>query len=147
MRGWVLIAVAACGLAAAAVQAGDSRAWMQESQIRAELTNLRLAGLYPNNVAWSEQIKADGSTDYEEASERRPGHWSVAGELFCFVYAMQHQGGCFRIVKHSPNCYELYTASVGGQAPNPPPPASRMSWNGRMWRDGERGTCDDKIVS
>ncbi len=147
MRAWMALIAAVGGLTATAVQAESSRSWMQEPQIRAELTNLKIAGLYPSNIAWSEQIKADGTTDYEEANERRPGTWSIAGELFCFVYALPHQGGCFRIVKHSPNCYELYTASVGGQAPSPPPPASRMSWNGRMWRDGERATCEDKIIS
>lgn len=120
---------------------------MQEPQIRTELTNIKVAGLYPSNSAWSEEIKPDGSTAYEEAADRRPGRWSIAGDLFCFEYSMPHQGGCFRVVKHSPNCYELYTASIGGQAPSPPPPASSMSWNGRMWRDGERSTCDDKNIS
>ncbi len=147
MRAWIALIAAVGGLTATVVRAESSRGWMQEVQIRAELTNLKVAGLYPSNIAWSEQIKSDGTTDYEEASERRPGTWSIAGELFCFVYARPHQGGCFRIVKHSPNCYELYTASVGGHAPSPPPPASRMSWNGRMWRDSERATCEDKVTS
>ena len=103
--------------------------------------------LYPTNVAWNEQIPPDGKTDYVEGNERRPGHWNVSGELYCFVYALPHQGGCFRIVKQSPNCYELYTASIGGVAPSPPPPATAMSWNGRMWRDTERGSCEEKPVS
>lgn len=130
-----------CGVAMA------QRGWMQEAEIRAELTNVRLTGLYPNNVVWAEQIHSDGTTDYEEAEERRPGRWTVSGELYCFVYALSHQGGCFRIVRHSANCYELYTASIGGVAPSPPPPASAMSWNGRMWREAERGTCDEKPIS
>ena len=92
-------------------------------------------------------IKPDGTTDYEEGKERRPGRWNVAGELYCFVYALERQGGCFRIVRHSANCYELYTASIGGVAPSPPPPATAMSWNGRMWRETERGTCEEKPVS
>jgi hypothetical protein len=135
------------GLVAAAGPSAAMRTWMQAPEIRAELTNRKLAGIYPSQVAWSELIRADGTTDYEEGRERRPGRWSVEGELFCFVYALPQQGGCFRIVKHSPNCYELYTASIGGKAPMPPPPASNMSWNGRMWRDSERTTCEDKIVS
>jgi hypothetical protein len=120
---------------------------MQETEIRTQLTNVRLTGLYPSNIAWSEQINADGTTDYLEANERRPGRWTVAGELYCFVYAEPHLGGCFRIVRQSANCYELYTASIGGVAPSPPPPAVAMSWNGRMWRDGEPGTCDEKPIS
>ena len=82
MRAWMALIAAVGGLTATAVQAESSRSWMQEPQIRAELTNLKIAGLYPSNIAWSEQIKADGTTDYEEANERRPGTWSIAGELF-----------------------------------------------------------------
>jgi len=127
--------------------ASAQRGWLQETEIRGQLTNVRLTGLYPSNIAWSEQINADGTTDYLEANERRPGRWTVVGELYCFVYAQPHQGGCFRIVRHSANCYELYTASIGGVAPSPPPPATAMSWNGRMWREAEPGTCEEKPIS
>lgn len=147
MRRCVGVLAVLAGIATMSVPSAAMRTWMQEPEIRAELTNRKLAGIYPSQVAWSELINADGTTDYEEGRERRPGRWSVEGELFCFVYALPHQGGCFRIVKQSPNCYELYTASIGGQAPSPPPLASTMSWNGRMWRDAERATCEDKILS
>jgi hypothetical protein len=147
MRACLVLSLALAAMAVSANSAAAQRMWMQESEIHGELTNVRLTGLYPSNIVWTEEIKPDGSTDYAEANERRPGTWSVAGELYCFVYAMPHQGGCFRIVRHSANCYELYTASIGGIAPSPPPPASAMSWNGRMWRDTERGTCDEKPIS
>ena len=90
---------------------------------------------------------SNGTTDYEEGADRRPGRWNVAGELFCFIYAQPQQGGCFRIVKHSANCYELYTASIGGEPPAAPPPAASMSWNGRMWRDAMPPTCEEKPIS
>lgn len=147
MRACAFLSLALAGVVALVAPAAAQRAWMPESEIRAELTNVRLAGLYPSNIAWTEDIRPDGSTDYAEANERRPGAWNVQGELYCFVYALPHQGGCFRVVRHSANCYELYTASIGGVAPSPPPPASAMSWNGRMWRDAERGTCDEKPIS
>lgn len=123
------------------------RGWMQQDEILAELTGIMITGLYPSNIAWAEQINRDGTTDYREGAERRPGHWTVSGELYCFVYAQAHQGGCFRIVRHSANCYELYTASIGGIAPSPPPTAEAMAWNGRMWREAEPGTCQEKPVS
>lgn len=140
-------AVLLAALTVAVGPAAATRTWMQEADMLRELTNLKLAGIYPSNVAWGELIRPDGTTDYEEPGQKRPGRWTIAGELYCFTYALQHQGGCFRIVKHSPNCYELYTASIGGEVPATPPPASSMAWNGRMWRDGERATCEDKIVS
>jgi hypothetical protein len=147
MRACLFPSLALATLSAIALPAAAQRGWMQEDQIRSELTSVRLTGLYPSNVAWTEDIKPDGSTDYVEAADRRPGTWTISGELYCFVYAMPHQGGCFRVVKQSANCYELYTASIGGIAPSPPPPASAMSWNGRMWRDADRGTCDEKPIS
>jgi hypothetical protein len=139
----VALAVCLTALGPASAQRG----WMQEAEIRSQLTSVRLTGLYPSNIAWSEQINADGTTDYVEANVRRPGRWTVEGELYCFVYAQPHLGGCFRIVRYSANCYELYTASIGGVAPSPPPAATAMSWNGRMWRDGEQGTCEEKPIS
>ena len=135
------------GVLAAVGNAHAQRGWMQEGEIRAELTRLKLSGLYPSNVAWAEDVRADGTTDYFEGAERRPGRWTVSGELYCFIYQLPHQGGCFRVVRHSANCYELYTASIGGETPATPPPASAMSWNGRMWREAEKATCEEKPIS
>jgi hypothetical protein len=124
-----------------------ARGWMQEAEIRAELVGVKLAGIYPSTVTWSEFIAADGTSDYQEEGQRRPGQWKVAGELFCFEYQVTVQGGCFRFVKHGANCYELYTASIGGTVPAEPPSYDSMSWNGRAWRDAERSTCEDKNIS
>ena len=123
------------------------RGWMQAPEMRVELVGGKLAGVYPSGVEWTEQIAADGSSDYLERGERRLGKWTIAGELFCFEYKVLIQGGCFRVVKHGPNCYELYTASIGGAVPPTPPSAESMSWNGRMWREGERSSCEDKNIS
>jgi hypothetical protein len=131
----------------AMVPAMAARGWMQELEIRGELVGLKLAGIYPSNVTWSEFIAPDGSSDYEEEGIRRRGKWRVAGELFCFEYPVLIQGGCFRVVKHGPNCYELYTASIGGTVPAEVPSHESMSWNGRMWRETARSTCEDKNVS
>lgn len=124
-----------------------ARAWMQQADMLKELTGRKLAGIYPSKIAWTEMISADGTSDYQEEGERRPGKWNIDGELFCFEYAEPIHGGCFRVVKHSANCYELYTASLGGHMPVNPPPASSMACNGRMWRDGEPATCHETPVS
>jgi hypothetical protein len=143
----VALGAALVGAAFGSQSAHALRAWLQEPEIRAELVGLKLVGIYPSGVAWNELIRPDGTTDYEERGERRPGRWTVSGELFCFVYARLSQGGCFRVVRHGANCYELYTVSIGGEVPAVPPPARNMSWNGRMWRDGERSTCEEKNIS
>lgn len=147
MGKWKAALVLAVVAASAAGPAEAQRRWMQEQEIRAEVTNVHLEGIYPTKVPWHEVVRADGTTDYYEGSERRPGRWDVKGELYCFVYALPQHGGCFRVVRHSYNCYEIYTASIGGMPPAEPPPASAMSWNGRMWRKTEPYTCEEKPIS
>ena len=149
MRVRAALAFCLVGLAAVLMPraAHASRGWMQAPEMRADLVGVKLAGVYPSGVEWTEEIAVDGSSDYLERGERRRGRWTIAGELFCFEYKVLIQGGCFRVVKHGPNCYELYTASIGGAMPATPPSAESMSWNGRMWREGERSSCDDKIIS
>lgn len=142
-----VLAAVAVAFAVTGTALAFGRPWMDEAQIRAELTNVQLAGIYPSKVEWREFIHADGRSDYEERGEKRPGRWTVAGELFCFVYVQPEQGGCFRMVKHSANCYELFTASLGGEKPAVAPPAASMSWNGRMWREAQPSTCDEKPIS
>ena len=149
MRNRLMLVLALTGIETlvATTSADAIRGWMQAAQMQAELVGIKLAGVYPSGVEWTEEIATDGSSDYLERGERRRGTWAIAGELFCFEYKVLIQGGCFRVVKHGPNCYELYTASIGGTVPREPPPTESMSWNGRMWRETERASCEDKITS
>jgi hypothetical protein len=146
-RGLLAVSVYAFAIIALAHAAGAVRGWMQSAEMNAELVGVKLAGVYPSGVAWTEEIAADGSSDYLERGERRRGKWAISGELFCFEYTVLIQGGCFRVVKFGTNCYELYTASIGGAVPATPPPAESMAWNGRMWREQDRSSCEDKITS
>ena len=125
-----------------------ARGWMAGGDIRAELVGVQLAGAYPSDVGWREMISADGSSDYEEQGRpRQRGRWTVEGAAFCFVYPEQIQGGCFHVVKHGPNCYELYLAGAAGEPPADVPTYDSVAWNGRAWREAERSTCDDKNIS
>ncbi|MGE3712890.1 MAG: hypothetical protein AB7G35_24885 [Hyphomicrobiaceae bacterium] len=139
------MSVIACGLAAG--PAAALRVWMQEGDIRKDLVGQQLSGIYPNGLEWTEQIRTDGTSDYREGGRSHPGRWTLKGELFCFSYPAPTMGGCFRVVRRGVNCYELYTASYGGTVPAQPPPASEMSWNGRMWSDAARPTCEEKEIS
>ena len=142
---------AAMTLTFAAAHADPPRAarpgWLPGDAIRTELTGGHLAGIYPNKVGWKEQINPDGSTDYQEGDRRRPGQWNIADDQFCFVYADPPPGGCFRVIKHNSNCYELYTTGIGGDEPAAPASPEGMPWNGRMWRDGVPTTCEDVPTS
>lgn len=125
--------------------AADDRVWMSEAAIRAELTNRKLAGQYPNGIRWSEVIHTDGTTDYEEAGIRSRGRWTLSGSVFCFKYDTPLAGGCFRMIKVGSNCYELYVERNFLE----PPPVSRdreqVAWNGRMWRAAEKDTCSNEV--
>lgn len=144
MSGLYRTVLAVILIAAATAAAADSRAWMGEAAIRAELTNRRLSGIYPNSISWSEEIFTDGTTDYVEAGLRSRGRWTLKGSLFCFKYDQPMMGGCFRMIKIGSNCYELYVEREDGQTP-PVPRRDDVAWNGRMWRTAERPTCDDGI--
>jgi hypothetical protein len=117
--------------------------WMTADAIRSEFSGKSLAGIYPSGVKWSEDIAADGTTDYRENQIRRPGQWWVTTLEFCFSYPSPGVGGCFRVVKMSVNCYEIYEfgSEFGRQDA---PPRQKGAWNGRMWRTEASTTCDEK---
>lgn len=120
-----------------------SQHWMSADAIRAEFSGKPLAGIYPSGATWTEDIAADGTTDYREGAIRRPGQWWLTALEFCFSYAPPGVGGCFRVVKMSVNCYEIYEfGSAFGR--RDAPPRQKGAWNGRMWRVEAPTTCDEK---
>ena len=145
-RHWGLVLVAA--VAAFAASAADAqRAWMSGELIRGELVGHKLAGIYPDRIAWSEVINADGTSDYQQEGLRQPGRWRLDGQLFCFTYSLPLIGGCFRVSKHSANCYEIYFARDGDRGRMQAPPSGDNFWNGRMWREHEKATCEESVSS
>lgn len=120
--------------------------WMSGAAIQTEFSGRRLSGIYPNTNPWSEQIHADGSTDYREGDRHWLGRWWVDNDAFCFVYPPPGVGGCFRVVRLGVNCYELYDFSRGAGAAPAPPDLANL-WNGRMWDTGRPATCDEKPTS
>ncbi len=123
---------------------------LDEAQITSELIGRKVAGVYPSGGRWSEDFNADGTTGYREPGRglSMPGRWWLASGLFCFEYPRELSGGCFVVVKPSPNCYEVYTVD---RAPRPGEPPSgregRRSWNGRMLRSHVPQTCDEQPSS
>ena len=116
---------------------------MPAEAIRTEFSGKNLSGIYPTGRPWSEDIFADGTTDYREPEVRRPGKWWLTSLEFCFSYPQPGEGGCFRVVKISSNCYELYDfSSHFGRLDAPP--RLKGAWNGRMWRLEAPSTCQDQ---
>ncbi len=116
-------------------------AWMQGEEIRSAFAGRPLAGIYPSERTWSEHVHADGTSDYVEGEKRWRGEWWVEAREFCFSYPPPGLGGCFRVTRISPNCFELYEVGSGqGQAEEPPNLANQ--WNGRMWHADRPTTCE-----
>jgi hypothetical protein len=139
----VLHGAAAEGAAASEDTDTVELGWMSDDAIRDEFAGQRLAGIYPNLNHWTEAIESDGSTDYHEGIKQWRGHWWVESRAFCFSYPFPGNGGCFRIVKVSSNCFELYDFSTPpGQADAPPAVEDR--WNGRMWHADKPTTCEER---
>ena len=145
---WLL--VAATILASLAVSAATraeepqrEAQWMSGESIRSAFGGRNLAGHYPSGSLWTESIFSDGTTDYREGARHWKGNWWVSDREFCFAYPPPGLGGCFRVVRASSNCYELYDFSApAGQGEAPP--AGENRWNGRMWIADEPITCEER---
>jgi hypothetical protein len=137
----MLLAAMACPAAAEENRSG--LAWMSGEEIRAEFSGRPLAGLYPSLRAWSEQIHADGTSDYTEGEKRWRGRWWIRDREFCFTYPPPGVGGCFRVTRVSQNCFELYEFGSGtGPGQSDEPPHLADLWNGRMWHADRPITCE-----
>ena len=137
------------GLAGASSATEDDRrglAWMSGDSIRGSFQSKKIAGQYPNGNLWFEQIFADGRTDYREGEKHWIGQWWVTAREFCFSYPPPGLGGCFRVVRLSPNCFELYDFS-GELAREEAPPSLPSLWNGRMWLHDISTTCEQLSTS
>ena len=129
--------------------AEDNRAglaWLTSDAIRGTFSGKALGGQYPNGNPWSESIFQNGTTDYREGHKHWFGQWWVREREFCFSYPPPGLGGCFRVVRISANCFELYEfSSVPAKAEEPPDIADL--WNGRMWLTENPTTCEERPSS
>lgn len=136
-------AVLAGGPARGEEEVAPRLAWMSGDAIRAEFSGRDLAGIYPNGNRWTETIAADGTTDYREGPKHWRGKWWVEAREFCFSYPPPGVGGCFRVVRVSANCFELYDFSSQAGSKEDPPWLGNL-WNGRMWHTDRPTTCEDR---
>lgn len=147
--GWLVGAVLAVAVAAAipaSAGAEESRSgliWMPGTEISDAFSGKALAGIYPSDKIWAEAIHGDGTTDYREGPNNWKGRWWTTAREFCFEYPPPGEGGCFRVVRISVNCFELYDfTSTHGRAEEPPNLAD--VWNGRMWYADKPTTCEER---
>lgn len=118
-------------------------AWLSGEDIRQAFSGKPIAGLYPSEKQWAEQINADGTTDYREGANHWLGRWWIRDREFCFSYPPPGVGGCFRVTRISANCYELYEFD-GPRGSEEAPPDIANLWNGRMWHADRPTTCENR---
>lgn len=123
-------------------------AWMTDHELRRAFKGTTIEGHYADGRTFVESYAKTGALDYREPARnrRQAGHWSVVAGTFCTIYDTSPTGGCFRVRRHSENCFEFYfQARTEAQARSPEP--GRPSWTARGWRQGEPSTCREKPVA
>lgn len=142
-----LCALAAAGLAAVPSRSAPTNTWMTEEAMRAAFIGKTLDGHYVDGLRWTEIYSDDGRLDYREVARNGAGHWYFRGSVFCTFYEPGYglNGGCWKAVKVSANCYEFYIAELtDGPPEDEAAPGPLRGWAARAWRKGEPPTCEDK---
>ena len=137
----IVVAVIYTGVAMAEVQGW----WMNNKQLESAFSGRLVHGHYANGREFKERYGDDGRVDYRERGRHHLGRWSVRAGTFCTIYDNDASGGCFRVHRHSENCFEFYfVARTERQAEGPD--KGKPAWTAQAWfADGEP-TCREDVT-
>jgi hypothetical protein len=117
--------------------------WMGDAEIKKAFSGVTIKGLYADGTAFTESYSADARISYTDVRATLTGRWSVVNGAFCTLYDSMITGGCFKVMRHSGNCFEFYfLAASESEAEREEP--SRPSWTARGWDQSKPATCDEK---
>lgn len=119
--------------------------WMADDDLTAAFSGATISGRYADGRTFVESYTADGKLRYEEGERRWQGHWSVVSGLFCTIYRQSGTGGCFRVHRIGPNCFEFYFQTRTEEEARRAPP-ERPAWTAQGWRTDAIATCDRPAV-
>lgn len=112
--------------------------WMSEDELTRTFGGQTIDGHYPNGRTFTETYRAEGRIDYEDELRSSGGRWTVASGAFCTIYDSEPTGGCFRVMKSGPNCFDFYfVARTEDEADTPRSP----DWSAQGWLRDEASTC------
>jgi hypothetical protein len=117
--------------------------WLDETELKAAFAGITVDGEYPNKRSFHEIYHADGSVAYEDDGRTSGGHWSIKAGSFCTIYDDDPLGGCFRVQKAGPNCYEFYFIARTEENAEKDP-SDKPSWTARAWHADAPAACHDK---
>lgn len=121
---------------------GGTTPWLADSDIQSTLAGKTIEGRYADGKAFTESYLPDGRIEYLDGGKKIGGHWSVTAGTLCTIYDVDPTGGCYRVTRVGPNCFEFYFASRTEIAA-PGPEGSTPSWTARGSVSGERAACQD----
>jgi len=136
-----VIALVAAAQAAWAVQAAI--AWLSDAEIMQRFNNATIDGRYASGKAFTERYGNDGHLIYSERGVTLGGHWSVTEGTLCTIYDNDVSGGCYRVSRVAPNCYEFYFVSRTEEAA-PGPNDGTPRWTARGAVQGQASSCKDE---
>ena len=126
-----------------ATAASGEPAWMTDDEIRSAFAGVTIDGIYIDRSTFTESYLKDSRIIYSDSLKQMTGRWSVVTKSFCTIYDGFISGGCFKVSRHSANCFEFYfLAPSEAEVAEPRPENAR--WTARGWNKAKAGTCDDK---
>ena len=136
-----------CAVALGAVTIGlpasALSAWMTDAELLNHFNNATLDGRYASGKAFTERYGNDGRLTYTERGVKLGGHWSVTEGTLCTIYDNDVSGGCYRVSRVAPNCYEFYFVSRTEDAA-PGPSDGTPRWTARGALQGQPSACKDE---
>lgn len=143
MRTFIAGCAAVLLLLAPVAGAQPATGWMADEEIRRAFAGVTIAGIYVDGTTFIESYANSGSLAYSDPRKSLIGRWSVVNRSFCTLYDDSITGGCFKVSRHSANCYEFYflAGSESGAAKDERAPTR---WTARGWDQSRIATCDEK---
>jgi hypothetical protein len=137
MRG----AGAAAVLFASAVAAGAAD-MLTGADFEREFSGHAIKGYYvATRVTFVEVYQPGGRIAYKDDLKADGGRWFVAGDTFCTFYD-RINGGCWRVIKKSVNCYEFHQAGLGETSATTREALLAQTPHARAARDADQVTCE-----
>jgi hypothetical protein len=117
--------------------------WLSADELNATFGGKTIEGEYPNKRSFRETYNLDGGLAYQDDRRQSGGHWSIKSGSLCTIYDDDPAGGCFRVQKAGPNCYEFYfIARTEERAENDP--SDKPSWTARGWMPDKPAACSER---
>ena len=118
----------------------DAAAATSEEELANTFGGQTIDGHYPNGHTFTETYKVEGRIDYRDDYRSSGGRWSVTNGSFCTIYDSDPTGGCFRVMRSGPNCFDFYfIARTEDEAMAPRSP----DWSAQGWLRDQASTCTD----